>query len=119
MVKSSSKNAPRQMKPVVELRKRGDSYTYGVRAPRAGGVVPPVSYRDGGFPTLAACLLDVARGLGLNFPRVYVRLEGTCVGERDIVELRRLPEKVARELEAELAVIPLQAPVADTATQDG
>jgi hypothetical protein len=88
------------MQPVVELRKDAASYTYGVRAPRAGGVVPPVSYNDGGFATLAACLLDVARGLGGNFPRIYVRLEGHCVGERDIAALRCEPELVAAELEA-------------------
>lgn len=90
------------MQPVVELRKSGTSYTYGVRAPRAGGVVPPVSFRDGGFPSLTACLLHVARGLGADFPRIYLRLEGLCVGERDIAELRRQPAQVAAELEADL-----------------
>ncbi|MDM0021050.1 hypothetical protein [Variovorax saccharolyticus] len=88
------------MQPVVELRKLASSYTYGVRAPRAGGVVPPVSFREIGFATLADCLLHVARGLGGNFPRIYVRLEGHCVGERDISALRREPARVAAELEA-------------------
>ncbi len=91
----------RSMQPVVELRKVASSYTYGVRAPRAGGVVPPVSFNEVGFATLADCLLHVARGLGGNFPRIYVRLEGLCVGERDISALRREPARVAAELEAD------------------
>jgi hypothetical protein len=33
-------------------------------------------------------LRDVAKALGGNFKRIYVRLDGHCVGERDIVELR-------------------------------
>ncbi|WP_213957602.1 hypothetical protein [Variovorax sp. dw_954] len=91
--------AERVMQPVVELRKFASTYTYGVRAPRAHGVVPPVSYVDEGFATLADCLLDVARGLGGNFPRIYVRLEGHCVGERDVAELLREPAAAAAELE--------------------
>ena len=63
---------------------------------RAKGVVPPVSFSEGGFATLAACLLHVARGLGGNFPRIYVRLEGVCVGEQDIAELQGKSEHVAR-----------------------
>lgn len=90
----------RSMQPVVELRKDAGTFTYGVRAPRAGGVVPPVSYNEGGFTTLAACLLHIARGLGGNFPRIYVRLEGRCVGERDISELRIQPDLVGKELQA-------------------
>ena len=97
--------AGRVMQPVVELRKCASTYTYGVRAPRANGVVPPVSYHDEGFATLAACLLDVARGLGDNFPRIYVRLEGHCVGERDVAELQREPAAVAAELEAACCAI--------------
>lgn len=89
----------RSMQPVVELRKDAESYTYGVRAPRAGGVVPPVSFNEVGFATLAACLLHVARGLGGNFPRIYVRLEGHCVGEREVAALRNEPARVAAELE--------------------
>ncbi|MDM0070410.1 hypothetical protein [Variovorax sp. J31P207] len=92
----------RSMQPVVELREDAatHTYAYGVRAPRAGGVVPPVSFNEGGFATLAACLLHVARGLGGNFPCIYVRLEGQCVGERAIAELWCEPERVASELEA-------------------
>ena len=99
MIKSFGQ-VERSMQPVVELRKDAATYTYGVRAPRAGGVVPPVSYNEVGFTTLAACLMHVARGLGGNFPRVYVRLEGHCVGERDISALLCEPEVVAAELEA-------------------
>lgn len=85
------------MQPVVELRRVAASYTYGVRAPRAGGVVPPVSYRNE-----AACLRDVASGLGGNFSRIYVRLEGLCVGERNTSELWHEPEQVAAALEETL-----------------
>ncbi|MDQ0016785.1 hypothetical protein J2W23_005193 [Variovorax boronicumulans] len=44
---------------------------------------------------------DVARALGGDFKRIYVRLDGHCVGERDIVELRAAPEQVAAELKSE------------------
>lgn len=94
--------AQRGLQPVVELRKEAASYAYSVRAPRSRGVIPPSSYRNGGFATLAECLGDVARAMGGDFARIYVRLNGLCVGERDIVELRREPEKVAAELKAEL-----------------
>ena len=87
---------------MVELRKDASSYAYSVRAPRSRGVIPPSSYRNGGFATLADCLGDVARALGGDFSRIYVRLDGLCVGERDIVELRREPQRVAVELKAGL-----------------
>ena len=45
---------------------------------------------------------DLARAMGGDFSRIYVRLEGLCVGERDIVELRHDPERVAVELKAGL-----------------
>ncbi|WP_230558966.1 hypothetical protein [Variovorax paradoxus] len=61
-------------------------------------MVPPSSYSNGGFATLADCLLDVARALGGDFKRIYVRLDGYCVGERDVVELRREPQEVAAAL---------------------
>ncbi len=88
------------MQPVVELRSDATGYTYGIRAPRAGGVVPPVSFNEGGFVGLADCLLHVARGMGANFSRVYVRLEGHCVGEHDIAALLDDPDLVAAELVA-------------------
>ena len=89
------------LQPVVELRGEGATFAYSVRAPRSKGVIPPSSYKDGGFPTLADCLSDVARALGGDFKRIYVRLDGHCVGERDIVELRLESEKVAAELKTE------------------
>ena len=88
------------LQPVVELRQEAASYAYTVRAPRSKGVIPPSSYRDGDFATLAECLCDVARALGGDFERIYVRLEGHCVGERDLAELRQEPEQVAAELKA-------------------
>jgi hypothetical protein len=91
------------LQPVVELREEATSYVYSVRAPRSKGVIPPTSYRDGGFATLADCLLDVAKALGGDFRRIYVRLDGYCVGERDIAELRRQPEEVAVALKGALS----------------
>ncbi len=41
------------------------------------------------------------QGLGGDFKRIYVRLDGHCVGERDIVELRKAPEQVTAELKTE------------------
>ena len=41
--------AQRCLQPVVELRKEVSSYAYSVRAPRSRGVIPPSSYRNGGF----------------------------------------------------------------------
>lgn len=106
-----TREVQRCLQPVVELRKEAASYAYSVRAPRSKGVIPPSSYRDGGFATLADCLSDVARALGGDFSRIYVRLDGLCVGERDIAELRHEPEKVAAALQAacELNVEPLSA----------
>lgn len=92
--------AQRSLQPVVELREEGAFYAYAVRAPRYKGVVPPSSYEDCGFATLAECLSDVANALGGDFKRIYVRLHGHCVGERDIAELRQSPELVAAALSA-------------------
>jgi hypothetical protein len=97
----SPRDAPRILQPVVELRSEGATFAYSVRAPRSKGVIPPSSYKDGGFPTLADCLSDVARALAGDFKRIYVRLDGHCVGERDIVELHVGPEQVAAELKTE------------------
>lgn len=97
----SPANAQPILQPVVELRGEGATFAYSVRAPRSKGVIPPSSYKDGGFITLADCLLDVAKALGGDFKRIYVRLDGHCVGERDIVELRLESEKVAAELKTE------------------
>jgi hypothetical protein len=91
----------RNLQPVVELRAEGASFAYSVRAPRSKGVIPPSSYKNSGFVTLPECLRDVAKALGGNFKRIYVRLDGHCVGERDIVQLRLEPAKVAAELKAQ------------------
>lgn len=101
-MKSTGEEAQRRLQPVVELRQEGGvSFAYSVRAPRSKGVIPPSSYQDRGFATLAVCLSDVAKALGGDFKRIYVRLDGHCVGERDLVELREAPEKVAAELTSE------------------
>lgn len=97
----STGEVQRPLQPVVELREEGRSYAYAVRAPRSKGVIPPCSYQDCGFATLAECLRDVAKALGGDFKRIYVRLDGHCVGERDIVELREAPEKVAAALKSQ------------------
>jgi len=90
------------MQPVVELsRTKPSFYAYAIRAPRSNGKVPPHSYCDVGFPSLPECLIDVARGLTPRFQRVYVRYQGLCVGERDLVELRHNAVGVASELVAE------------------
>lgn len=87
------------MQPVLELRKLQDrSYTYSIRAPRSGGVVPAPSYVDRGLTSLPACLEDAAQALSINFPRVYVRYQGMCVGEQDVSQLRLHPMRVAGEL---------------------
>ncbi|RIX81221.1 hypothetical protein [Acidovorax cavernicola] len=98
--KQGNGDVQRGLQPVVELRSEGASYLYSVRAPRSKGVIPPSSYRHTGFASLPDCLRDVARALGGNFTRIYVRLEGHCVGERDIAELRKAPDAVAGELQA-------------------
>ncbi|MDZ4359714.1 MAG: hypothetical protein U1B84_25415 [Variovorax sp.] len=98
--KQGKDDVQRGLQPVVELRSEGASYLYSVRAPRSKGVIPPSSYSHTGFASVADCLRDIARALGGNFTRVYVRLEGHCVGERDIAELRKAPDAVAAELQA-------------------
>lgn len=89
------------LQPVVELRREGATYAYSVRAPRSKGVIPPSSYSNSGFATLADCLRDVARALGGNFKRIYVRLDEHCVGERNISELVEATERVSAELKAD------------------
>ena len=102
----------------MELRGDGATFAYSVRAPRSKGVIPPSSYKDGGFLTLADCLSDVARAMGGDFKRIYVRLDGHCVGERDIVELRLESEKVAAELKTECdALDALRKPSAEASAR--
>ncbi|MFM9922344.1 hypothetical protein VLK31_05080 [Variovorax sp. H27-G14] len=90
----------RSLQPVIELRHEATGYGYSVRAPRSKGVIPPCSYHAGGFETLADGLSDVAQALGGDFSRIYVRLDGYCVGERDVNELRHAPHDVAVALQA-------------------
>lgn len=97
----STQEGQRRLQPVVELRKEGAAYAYSVRAPRSKGVIPPSSYSSGVFATLADCLRDVARALGGNFGRIYVRLDEHCVGERNLAELMEDADKVAAELQAD------------------
>jgi hypothetical protein len=109
----SKGEAERCLQPVVELRAEGASFAYSVRAPRSKGVIPPNSYEDRGFATLSDCLRDVAKALGGDFKRVYVRLDGHCVGERDIAELRKAPETVAAALKSACdALKPVPQPAA-------
>jgi len=115
-MESNGQAQQRSLQPVVELRAEGVSFAYAVRAPRSKGVIPPSSYQDRGFATLTDCLRDVAKALGGNFKRIYVRLDGHCVGERDIAELKEVPEKVAAELQLECdALNALLKPAAITA----
>lgn len=87
------------MQPVLEIVKRhAHSYTYSVRGPRSGGVLPASCYVDGGFPTLAQCLSDAAEAFSPYFPRVYVRYQGLCVGEHMVMRLRAQPAALAEHL---------------------
>ena len=84
------------LQPVLELTELQDrSFTYSVRAPRAGGVVPPPSYVNGGMASLSACLHDAAQALSPNFSRIYVRYQGLCVGELDVPAMLAHPMKMA------------------------
>jgi hypothetical protein len=74
-------------------------------------VIPPSSYQDCGFASLADCLRDVAKALGGDFKRIYVRLDGHCVGERDIAELQQAPDLVAAALRKACPVFDAQAPL--------
>lgn len=90
------------MQPVLELTKLQDrSFTYSIRAPRSGGVVPPPSYVDGGLTSLSACLHDAAQALGPNFSRIWVRYQGLCVGELDVRDMQRHPVPLAEQLVSE------------------
>lgn len=106
----STGEAQRRLQPVVELREEGASFAYSVRAPRSKGVIPPSSYQDCGFASLAECLSDVAKALGGDFKRIYVRLDGHCVGERDIAELHQSPELVAAALRRACPAFDVLAP---------
>lgn len=87
------------MQPVLEIvKRRAKSFTYSVRAPRSGGVLPVSCYVDGGFGSLAECLSDAAEAFSPYFSRVYVRFQGLCVGEHMVMRLRAQPEVLADHL---------------------
>ncbi|MBS0429221.1 MAG: hypothetical protein JSR41_18240 [Proteobacteria bacterium] len=87
------------MQPVLEIVERhAASFTYSVRAPRSGGVLPVSCYVDGGFGSLAECLADAAEAFSPYFSRVYVRFQGLCVGEHMVMRLRVQPEALAAHL---------------------
>lgn len=110
----STGEVQRRLQPVVELRQEAAVYAYSVRAPRSKGVIPPCSYHANGFATLADSLRDVAQAMGGDFTRIYVRLNGLCVGERDIAELREAPQEVAIALQAACAAQALHPPQPST-----
>lgn len=89
------------MQPVLEIRKLGErSYTYTVRAPRMPGEPPPEAcYVDLGLTSFSDCLRDAAGAL-TYFPRVYIRYEGLCVGEQNVLRLGSQADAVVRELMA-------------------
>ncbi|MBB1602663.1 MULTISPECIES: hypothetical protein [unclassified Variovorax] len=90
------------MQPVLEFIQRHErSYTYSIRAPRHGGPVPPACYVDRGLSSLSACVFDAAQALSVNFPKVYIRYQGLCMGEMDVSRLATCADLVAAELMAE------------------
>ena len=90
---------PLSMQPVLEIVKRhARSFTYSVRGPRSGGVLPASCYFYGGFCTFAECLSDAAEASSPYFARVYVRYQGLCVGEHTVMQLRVQPEALAEHL---------------------
>jgi hypothetical protein len=92
------------MQPVLEFSQRDvRSYTYSIRAPQRSTVQVDACYVDRGLTSLAACVFDAAQALSINFPRVYIRYQGLCMGEIDVSRLRACSEFIARELQLEHA----------------
>lgn len=90
------------MQPVLEFVQRHErSYTYSIRAPRKSGPLPVACYVDRGLTSLSACVLDAAEALSVNFPVVYVRYQGLCMGEMEVRRLATCADFVAAELMAE------------------
>lgn len=90
------------MQPVLEFIQRHErSYSYSIRAPRKGGPVPVACYVDRGLSSLSACVLDAAEALSVNFPKVYIRYQGLCMGEMEVRRLATCADFVAAELIAE------------------
>ena len=84
------------MQPVLEFVKRHScSYTYSIRAPSIGEEVSEPCYLDLGHTSLAACLLDAAEALSIDFPRVQVPYQGMWMGEMAVRELVQCAESIA------------------------
>ena len=106
------------MQPVLEFIQRHErSYTYSVRAPQKSAVPTEACYVDRGLTSLAACVFDAAQALSHNFPRVYIRYQGQCMGEIEVNRLRACSEFIAQQLKAEYLRrgVPV-SPVAATAS---
>ena len=87
------------MQPVLEFVQRHErSYTYSIRAPQKSDTIPVACYVDRGHISLAACVFDAAQALSVNFPKVYVRYQGLCMGEMDVRRLALCSESFAREM---------------------
>ena len=90
------------MQPVLEFIQRHErSYTYSVRAAQKSAVPTEACYVDRGLTSLAACVFDAAQALSHNFPRVYIRYQGHCMGEIEVNRLRACSEFIAQQLKAE------------------
>ncbi|MGJ7543694.1 hypothetical protein [Variovorax sp. LT1R16] len=90
------------MQPVLEFVQRNErSYSYSIRAPRHGGPVPVACYVDRGLSSLSACVFDAAEALSVNFPKVYIRYQGLCMGEMEVARLAACADIVAAQLMAE------------------
>lgn len=87
------------MQPVLEFVRRHErSYTYSIRAPQISDTIPVACYVDRGLTSLAACVFDAAQALSVNFPKVYIRYQGQCMGEMEVKRLALCAESIAREL---------------------
>jgi len=87
------------MQPVLEFVRRHErSYTYSIRAPQTSDTIPVACYVDRGLTSLADCVFDAAQALSINFPKVYIRYQGQCMGEMDVRRLALCSESFAREM---------------------
>ena len=106
------------MQPVLEFVRRHErSYTYSIRAPQIGDTIPVACYVDRGLTSLAACVFDAAQALSVNFPTVFVRYQGECMGEMDVRRLALCSESFARAMVNEHArrcAVPSAAPESST-----
>jgi len=90
------------MQPVLEFVQRHErSYTYSIRAPQTSDTIPVACYVDRGLTSLADCVFDAAQALSVNFPTVYIRYQGLCMGQIEVRRLALCAESIARELKVE------------------